>query len=118
MILHELAANAAEHGAFKSKGGKVSIAWKQQPSSPGAETLDLHWQEQCRILNSKKEQRDGYGNTLIESIISALGGTVTRNLDADGLSVQLFVPLHPQRANTPGGANTDMVGKLLKSGRE
>jgi two-component system CheB/CheR fusion protein len=91
MVLHELATNAAKHGAFKSKGGKVRIEWHQDRTLPRTECLRLRWEE-CGVPNSKRENHEGYGTMLIESTVSTLGGTVTRNFRADGLSIRLSIP--------------------------
>jgi two-component sensor histidine kinase/integral membrane sensor domain MASE1 len=93
MVLHELATNAAKHGAFKSKGGKVRIEWKRHRPMTGAECLQLKWQEQG-VPNSSKVKREGYGTMLIDSTVSAFGGTITRNFGADGFSIELSFPLN------------------------
>ena len=45
MILHELATNAAKHGAFRSKGGKLKVSWQQELDRAGEVRLQLSWAE-------------------------------------------------------------------------
>ena len=35
MVLHELATNAAKHGAFKKKGGELRVYWQEETDSTG-----------------------------------------------------------------------------------
>lgn len=42
--LHELATNAAKHGALSTRAGKIAVAWALQPS-PSGSVLKFKWQE-------------------------------------------------------------------------
>lgn len=42
LVLHELAVNAAHHGALAAAQGRLSISWKPRPSGAG---FNIRWQE-------------------------------------------------------------------------
>jgi two-component sensor histidine kinase/integral membrane sensor domain MASE1 len=88
MILHELATNAAKHGAFRSKGGKLKVSWQQALNRK----FQLNWVE-LGVPDCRAEKISGYGTTLIDTTIIALGGSVDRMFSEDGISVRLSIPL-------------------------
>jgi len=45
MVLHELAMNAAKHGALKSRDGKLKVTWRDETDACGVETLVMIWEE-------------------------------------------------------------------------
>ena len=45
MALHELATNAAKHGALRQPGGSISLAWRPAPGD-GHAALNIAWWEQ------------------------------------------------------------------------
>jgi two-component sensor histidine kinase len=84
--LHELAANAAVHGALAGKGS-LEIAW--QPEGRG---LILDWKERG-LLRKPTQQSRGFGTVLIGAVIEKqLGGKITRELRDDGLAVRIELP--------------------------
>jgi two-component sensor histidine kinase len=93
MVLHELASNAAKHGALKSKGGKLRVAWWQEMEGD-ASHLYLSWEEIGATARSGQEKGDaGYGTALIDSTVTSLGGKVERVLNKCGLSICIVIPL-------------------------
>ena len=92
MILHELATNAAKHGAFRSKGGKLKVSWQQELDRAGELKLQLSWAE-FGVPDCQPENSSGYGTTLIDTTVIALGGSVDRIFGEDGISVRLSIPL-------------------------
>jgi two-component sensor histidine kinase len=84
--LHELAANAAVHGALAGKGS-LEIAW--QPEGRG---LILDWKERG-LLRKPTQQSRGFGTVLIGAVIEKqLGGKITREWRDDGLAVRIELP--------------------------
>jgi two-component sensor histidine kinase len=84
--LHELAANAAVHGALAGKGS-LEIAW--QPEGRG---LILDWKERG-LLRKPTQQSRGFGTVLIGAVIEKqLGGKITREWRDDGLAVLIELP--------------------------
>jgi two-component sensor histidine kinase len=92
MVLHELATNAAKHGAFRSKEGKLKVDWQQEVGLAGESKLQLSWAE-FGVPNCQPQSCNGYGTTLIDTAVSALGGSVDRTFGEDGISVRLLIPL-------------------------
>jgi len=91
MILHELAANSAKHGAFGCEEGRLSVRWREV-GPPRSGELQLSWEEFGRSPGAKPDGR-GYGFTLIDSTTKALGARVERSFREGGISVELTIPL-------------------------
>ncbi|WP_276314819.1 PAS domain-containing protein [Rhizobium changzhiense] len=87
LALHELAANAAVHGALSHGGGWLDIAWQQEGSG-----LILDWTERG-LSRTPTQQGRGFGTVLISAVIERqLGGTITRDWRDDGLSLRIELP--------------------------
>ncbi len=101
MVLHELATNAAKHGAFREKSGLLTVSWHQDESPPETKLLRLNWREIGRPHSERKSS--GYGTTLIDTTLAAWGGTIEREFSESGLWVRLSIPLdrHHALANRP-----------------
>ena len=89
MILHELAANAAKHGAFACNTGQLELSWQETGSEK--KELRLTWQEFG--VSSTHAEGTGYGFTLIDATMKALGARVDRRFLDDGIFVHLAIPL-------------------------
>src|SRR5215475_11041209 len=74
-VLHELATNAAKHGALSIQSGQVSVSWDRKPNGDD-ENLILIWQEHGGPpVNS--DPQSSYGINLIRNLIPhELGGKV------------------------------------------
>jgi two-component system, chemotaxis family, CheB/CheR fusion protein len=113
LALHELATNAAKHGALSVAGGRVIIEWGVDPpnadAASGAGRFFFHWQERDGPP-VKKPERKGFGSTVLERVMAqyaepepevdfARGGLsyrVTGRLDA------IVANLHPLDAPLSG----------------
>ena len=93
MVLHELATNAAKHGALSVPNGRVSVRW-QRGVNGSADALEL-------ASNGKKAAAplsglptpSGYGMEVIRDLIPyELGGGVDLTFPADGLCCRLEIP--------------------------
>jgi two-component system, chemotaxis family, CheB/CheR fusion protein len=76
LVIHELATNAAKHGALSTTGGKVAIRWsvEERAESP---SFSFSWQESGGPPVTAPE-RNGFGTTLLKS---AFGSDATPRLD-------------------------------------
>jgi len=75
MALHELATNAAKHGALSNDAGRIDIRWSI--ASDGEGTFRMVWSEQegPRVV---APTRAGFGRTVLERMITgSLGGCAT-----------------------------------------
>jgi PAS domain S-box-containing protein len=92
MVLHELATNAAKHGAFSTSEGKVSVQWHRQLNGDARARLVLEWQETGRSC-VETESKAGYGMSVIcELIPHELAGKVNYVLTPEGARCQLEIP--------------------------
>jgi PAS domain S-box-containing protein len=89
LFVHELATNAAKYGALAAADGKVSI----HAESDGT-TYRLVWKETGGATIGEAPAAEGFGSRLIAlSVEGQLGGKLLRTWEADGLKVELAVPL-------------------------
>jgi two-component sensor histidine kinase len=91
MVVHELATNAAKHGALSAEEGRVEIAWQvREGHSP---SLWLDWVESGGPPVRRPESK-GFGMTLLErSVGFELGGTIELDFAPAGVRAQLSLPL-------------------------
>ncbi len=74
MALHELATNAAKHGALSGAAGRVTVQWRVKPVS-GAGELTVEWRE-CGGPPVSPPERRGFG-----SLAQDLVGTTELTFD-------------------------------------
>ncbi len=91
LILHELATNAAKHGALARPSGTVSLNWTVARASD-SRILKVSWREQGGPPVHEPAV-SGFGNTLIESGLPS--ATVRRKFDRGGLICTIELPLPP-----------------------
>jgi two-component sensor histidine kinase len=88
MALHELATNAAKHGALSTAAGRVALDWR---TDGGA--VELRWMESAGPPVQPPTRR-GFGSTLIEqSIVSSLGGEARFDFAPTGFVCTIRLPL-------------------------
>jgi len=92
MAFHELATNAAKHGALSMLTGQVHVAW-EIVTSAGSDMLRLKWTESGGPPVEKPE-RKGFGSTLLErGLALELDGEVRLDFARSGLVCIIEVPL-------------------------
>ena len=91
MVIHELATNAAKHGALSSPDGKVSVSW-DRIGADAATILTINW---CELGGEPiKAPIPRYGLNLIRDLIPhELGGTVDLTFPSDGACCKIEIPL-------------------------
>ena len=89
LALHEMATNAAKHGALSSMAGKVSVAWQVQPDN-----LILQWVETGGPRIAPPPARSFGLNVIRASIESQLGGKTTFDWNPEGMRCTLSIPRH------------------------
>jgi two-component sensor histidine kinase len=96
MVLHELAANAAEHGALSDPAGDLHLRWRVATDRAEAATLELDWRERGGPP-VRPPARRGFGTRLLERGIGhELAGEARLAFDAGGVHCRISLPL-PRR---------------------
>jgi len=87
LAIHELAANAAVHGALAQRHGRLRISWFANETG-----LTLTWDELGGTVTPGEPAR-GFGNILLGAVVEKqLGGNITRHWRDDGLSLLIELP--------------------------
>jgi two-component system, chemotaxis family, CheB/CheR fusion protein len=97
LILHELATNAAKHGALSKPRGSVTIEWTVTRNDP--RVLKVVWREQGGPP-VQQPKTSGFGSALIENGISS--ATVKREFHRAGLICTIELPLSKPAENGSG----------------
>jgi PAS domain S-box-containing protein len=91
IVLHELATNAAKHGALSVPGGVVDLSWAVDHQ---ARVLRLTWSERGGPLLKAEPSRRGFGSRVIEATVRGqLGGEVSRRWIEGGLVCTIEIAL-------------------------
>jgi hypothetical protein len=94
MVLHELATNAAKHGALSAPGGRVEVRWRAGRRGEDDGMLRLRWTETGGPPVLAVPARRGFGTRVVEATVRGqLGGAVERRWEPSGLVVEVTVPL-------------------------
>jgi two-component sensor histidine kinase len=96
MAIHELAVNAAMHGALSVGMGWVEVSWDVRPVD-GVRTFHLSWIEHDGPPVTEP-QRIGFGSTLLKRALSMQAkAEVKLSYDRAGLRFEMAAPLVEQR---------------------
>jgi PAS domain S-box-containing protein len=89
MVVHELATNAAKHGAIRQPGGRIDLRWWGTPG----DRLLFRWTE-SRCAPAQAPSRKGFGLSIIEGAVrQQLGGSLEIEWRNDGFRCEIEVPL-------------------------
>ncbi len=87
LALHELATNAAKHGALSSPSGKITLNWQLRDDG-----LILHWSETGGPAILQPSSRSFGLKVIVASIEQQLGGKAVFDWNAKGLRGEFFIP--------------------------
>jgi two-component system, chemotaxis family, CheB/CheR fusion protein len=91
LVVHELATNAAKHGALSNQAGGVAISWKLT-SAESPRRLHFVWRESGGPTVAGATAR-GFGLSLIERIVSyELDGEARHDFAPEGFACELLLP--------------------------
>jgi PAS domain S-box-containing protein len=83
MVLHELATNAAKHGALSAHDGRVSVRWQRRVNGNTSPQIGIEWQE-TGGPSVRSPDASGYGMEVIRDLIPyELRGKVDLAFDTD-----------------------------------
>jgi two-component sensor histidine kinase/CheY-like chemotaxis protein len=103
LALHELATNAAKHGALSVPEGSVQIQWRVLTNGDD-QKLALHWTEHGGPPVSQPT-RKGFGTIVLQRMLtSELEGSTERVFHRDGLECVIKFPLRGNPATEPQAA--------------
>ena len=109
MVLHELATNAAKHGALSVRDGRVSVPLAAAGLNGNGEPLQLASNGKRPVApRARDPDACGYGMEVIRDLIPyELGGAVDLAFASDGLRCRLEIPAEWQGDGTwpPGALN-------------
>ena len=101
LALHELAANAAAHGALSAPGGRVRLDWAVRPTGAG-ERLWVRWMESGGPPIQGPPARRGFGARLIErGLARELRAEARLAFEPTGLRCGIDAPLEAVAAAVP-----------------
>ena len=101
MVLHELATNAAKHGALATDDGRVSVRWNRAQN--GNACLRIEWQESGGPA-VQPFRRSGFGLEVIRNLVPyELGGSVDLVFAQEGLRCAIIIPLTEVSSNDGDG---------------
>ncbi len=91
LTFHELATNALKYGEVGNSPDTLKVEWSVERN--GDKRLLLHWRETSSAPVVRPE-KTGFGTKLIDmNITRELGGEIVRNYLADGLDIEISIPL-------------------------
>jgi PAS domain S-box-containing protein len=99
LALHELATNAAKHGALSAPGGKVSLDWQLH-----GDALTLNWVENGGPPVAEPASRSFGLKVIAASVQQQLGGNASFDWNPKGLRCAVSIPrseLNKSRAFNP-----------------
>jgi len=95
MALHELATNAARHGALSGPDGRIEVAWAERREA-GRRVLSLDWREQGGAPVGAPA-REGVGSKVQRMLELQCSARVEIDYAPDGLRFSMTAPLIEQR---------------------
>ncbi|WP_308916675.1 PAS domain-containing protein [Jannaschia sp. LMIT008] len=94
LTLHELATNAVKHGSLSHDVGTVVVTAEtgNDGDASGAPSLRLRWRERGGPSVTPPDGTHGTGMGIIDTLLRAAGGSLTRDWSADGLTATIELP--------------------------
>jgi CheY-like chemotaxis protein len=92
MALHELATNAAKHGALSNESGRVTVSWRVQSETEGDPLFTMSWIESDGPPVEQPSRR-GFGSTVIDGMVRmSLGCNASIEFAPTGLVWRIDCP--------------------------
>ncbi len=95
LAFHELATNAAKHGALSMPEGCVEVCWTLRQAASGTRLVEIVWREDGGP-HVAPPRRQGFGSRLLEhGLTQKFGGTVKLSFHPEGLECRICLPMLP-----------------------
>jgi two-component sensor histidine kinase/PAS domain-containing protein len=93
LALHELAANAVEHGALSRPGGTIQLSWHASPPVEGEHpNIEFVWREEGGPPVAEPD-RSGFGHIVLDRLVPrGLDGRATLEFPPEGVVWRLTFP--------------------------
>jgi PAS domain S-box-containing protein len=89
LVIHELAVNAATHGALSDQTGKLNVSWQRPSQNVG---FELRWRETGGPPPPARRQ-PGFGTVMVDAMIAKqLSGKIDRHWVETGLMMTISMP--------------------------
>lgn len=93
LAFHELATNAAKHGALKKSGGRISVTWHVRRNAD-KRIFNLMWEERFESSEPVRANGNGFGSTVLNRVVpEAISGKVTYRMSNSGIIWEVEAPL-------------------------
>ena len=113
MVFHELATNAARHGALSVANGRVAVNWSIGPEEPDR-TVSIVWRE-IGGPTVRVPGRRGFGGTVIAtSCRQSLNGTIDLDFRPEGLVCSFTILLRNPTPEPAFEAGNDSSGRSTR----
>ena len=89
MALHELATNAAKHGALASDSGHLHISWSETGES---DRWAIQWQETSGRQEGSDTEAGGSGMAILRGSVDQLGGSIQWEKSNSGVVCTIELP--------------------------
>jgi two-component sensor histidine kinase len=101
LIVHELATNAAKHGALSAEQGSVNVQW-QVDLAADETSLSFKWQESGGPPAVAPKHK-GFGTVLLERAVASCGDPPRFDYGRQGFTYELRAPLDGPRRGSGSG---------------
>lgn len=113
MIIHELATNAAKHGALSNPNGRLELTWTIEPDG---KSMELRWAESGGPP-VRTPGRSGFGSTLIERTAKhQLSGVIQYDWRPEGMSCTIRMPTTQLLLSRPASDSKSPPVKRMRVG--
>ena len=115
LAFHELATNAAKHGALASPDGQIDISWTIETDG-NDEVFKLAWRERSQRQEPLELSRQGFGSTVLTRVVpETLSGEAQYGIGKEGIAWEIEAPLSEIAAPSSARTAWDAVARAHAS---
>ena len=115
LAFHELATNAAKHGALTVPDGRIDISWTIETEGKD-DIFKLAWRERSQRQHPLELSRQGFGSTVLTRVVpETLSGEARYSLGKEGIAWEIEAPLGEVTSLSSGPAACDAFAAVRAS---